>query len=278
MKLFEEQEPGKEAAAPADKLAAEIGAAVRDAMQSAAPEKTGAASDQLILNIEGLSKEQEPEPLPALKAETKELPDQREVLLAALRANLEDDGEQPADEMAEAQNPADANEAAESGVEPQAAEVAPDTEEPRDEAANEPEKAPLSALSYQSVAKAVVDVNKEPTGRFDRDAVDDETLLAELYALIGHSGTAPKPKAQTAELPADSEEPAVPKPTPISHPAARITEDDLQTTPLEYEALPEDDSNGVPGWLKGAFLLLFSLLLSAMTFYAVASDVLGKLF
>ncbi|MBR7011211.1 MAG: hypothetical protein IKI02_09950 [Oscillospiraceae bacterium] len=257
MKLFEEQEPGKEAAAP---------------------EKTAAAPDQLILNIEGLSKEQEPEPLPALKAETKELPDQREVLLAALRANLEDDGEQPADETAEAQNPADANEAAESGVEPQAAEAAPDAEEPRDEAANEPEKAPLSALSYQSVAKAVVDVNKEPTGRFDRDAVDDETLLAELYALIGRSGAATKPEAQTAELPADSEEPAVPKPTPISHPAARITEDDLQTTPLEYEALPEDDSNGVPGWLKGAFLLLFSLLLSAMTFYAVASDLLGKVF
>jgi hypothetical protein len=40
----------------------------------------------------------------------------------------------------------------------------------------------------------------------------------------------------------------------------------------------EDDEVGVPGWLKGAFLLLIALLLSAMTFYAVATDVIGKVF
>ncbi len=40
----------------------------------------------------------------------------------------------------------------------------------------------------------------------------------------------------------------------------------------------EADTLGVPGWLKGAFILLLSLLLCAMTFYAVASDVIGEIF
>ena len=44
-----------------------------------------------------------------------------------------------------------------------------------------------------------------------------------------------------------------------------------------YE-IPEENASGTPGWLKGAFILLISLMLSAMTFYAVASDLLGKIF
>jgi hypothetical protein len=114
---------------------------------------------------------------------------------------------------------------------------------------------------------------KEPTGRFARDAVDDETLLAELYALIGDGGkTKPKP----AQVESDPE--SKPHIAPTPRPVARITPETLQAVPEEYEEITEDDSTGVPGWLKGVFILLISLLLSAMTFYAVASDVIGKIF
>ena len=57
-----------------------------------------------------------------------------------------------------------------------------------------------------------------------------------------------------------------------------LNEEQLQNAPEEFEEVLEDDSTGVPGWLKGVFLLLISLLLSAMTFYAVASDVIGEIF
>lgn len=266
MKLFEDQETGKAGAGPGE-LNVTLEEAVGAAESADDQQKTGAAPDQLILDIEGLAEEKAPEPVPALKAETKELPDRREVLLAALRADLEDVAGQPDGEAAEPN--------AESPAEP-----APEAAERQTEAANAPAEAPL--LSYQDVAQAVVDVTQEPSGRFIRNDVDDETLLKELYALIGRSGTAPSAAPSSAQLDVDeqsaAEEPELPKPAPVTHPAARITEDDLQATPLEYEELPEDESNGVPGWLKGAFLLLISLLLSAMTFYAVAFDLLGKVF
>ena len=44
----------------------------------------------------------------------------------------------------------------------------------------------------------------------------------------------------------------------------------------ELEEYP--DTHGAPGWIKGIFLLLVSLLLSGMTFYAVGTDLFGKLF
>ena len=120
------------------------------------------------------------------------------------------------------------------------------------------------------MAQAVVNAKKEPTGRFSRDAIDDDTLLAELYALIGD--TTPKKAPVSPEPPA----PEAVQPAPIPRPVTRITQEALQDAPDTVEL--EEDNSGTPGWLKGAFILLISLLLSAMTLYAVATDVVGKIF
>ena len=59
----------------------------------------------------------------------------------------------------------------------------PAEEKKPEKTAEAPNKSePLSAVSYASMAHAVQEAKKEPTGRFSRDAVDDETLLAELQA------------------------------------------------------------------------------------------------
>lgn len=240
------------------------------AMTEAAPSPL-TEPKRLVLDIEGLEKEIEPEDAPALKAETKELPTQKELLLAELRRSEEGEAEPEAPE-APAQTPrAEPAREAEDKTEREPAQ-APE-EKSGAEAPGAPKPEPvLSSVTYASVAEAVETAKKEPTGRFSRDAVDDETLLAELYALIGEPGKKRDP------VPAS----AAPTGQPVSKPAAvrpvaRITPEDLQATP-DPEELPEEDSVGVPGWLKGVFLLLISLLLSAMTFYAVASDVIGKLF
>ena len=135
------------------------------------------------------------------------------------------------------------------------------------------EEAPLVSLTYESMAEAAEMARKESTGRFSRDAVDDETFLAELYTLIG-DGEKPKTEKQTNSA-AATRKPSAPI-TP--RPAGRITPEKLQAASEEFEDVLEDDEVGVPGWLKGAFLLLIALLLSAMTFYAVATDVIGKIF
>ena len=138
----------------------------------------------------------------------------------------------------------------------------------------EPEKPaqPLTGVSFESMAQAVETAKKEPTGRFDRDAVDDETLLAELYALIGDKRESPKP----VPAPQEPEKPEIRGSVP--RPAPRIRPEDLESLDEVESSVIEEDFTGVPGWIKGAFLLLLSLLLSAMTFYAVASDVVGKIF
>lgn len=152
-----------------------------------------------------------------------------------------------------------------------------ESREPAEELPQEPEQAPeepaeaareqLASVSYESVAKAMETAQKEPTGRFNRDAIDDETLLSELYALIGGPSKPQSPAAESV------------KPAPVPQkPAARITPETLQALPEEPEELVEEDAVGNPGWLKGIFILLISLLLSAMTCYAVASDVIGKIF
>ena len=150
-----------------------------------------------------------------------------------------------------------------------------ESREPAEELPQEPEQAPeepaeaeqLASVSYESVAKAMETAQKEPTGRFSRDAIDDETLLSELYALIGGPSKPQSPAAESVK----------PAPAP-QKPAARITPETLQALPEEPEELAEEDAVGNPGWLKGVFILLISLLLSAMTCYAVASDVIGKIF
>ena len=201
-----------------------------DAAEAAIPAQVAEPSE-LVLDIEGEKDETSAAEEPAqnvLKAETKALPKAAEIA-----GNLHAKLEEPAEDQAEAEQP----------------------------------EQPVNGVSYESVAKAVEQAKKEPTGRFNRDAVDDETLLAELYALIGDGS---KPKAAR-----NPEEPTSSRPV---RPAARLTQEDLHTAPEVYEDVQEDDAGGVPGWLKGVFILLISLLLSAMTFYAVASDLLGKIF
>ncbi|MBQ1589338.1 MAG: hypothetical protein II106_01320, partial [Oscillospiraceae bacterium] len=66
-----------------------------------------------------------------------------------------------------------------------------------------------------------------------------------------------------------AEEPAF-RPDPASF------DRDLPRQPRPVEQL--EDRSGAPGWLKGVFLLLISALLSGMTVYAVATDVIGNIF
>ena len=44
------------------------------------------------------------------------------------------------------------------------------------------------------MAEAAASAQKEPTGRFTRDAVDDESFLAELYTLIGDGAHSAAPR------------------------------------------------------------------------------------
>ena len=111
---------------------------------------------------------------------------------------------------------------------------------------------------------------------FAQSAVDDESLIAELHALIGDP-IEPKP-AQRHAAGVPSGGVAKPFSPPAPRPKVRITPEALKDVPEEFEDVAEADTMGVPGWLKGALILLLSLLLCAMTFYAVASDVIGEIF
>lgn len=256
-----------------------------------APEAEAAAEDKknaaragegsLVFEIEGLHDENDAAETLSLKTDTQDLPNPAELADAIL---AETEAAEPAPEpSAPEETPAPA-EAAAAAPEEEAPAEAPAEEAPAAvpagdtvrlpdpaEALAEGENPPkpedgLTAVSYASMAKAMETAQKEPTGRFSRDAIDDETLLSELYALIGGPS---KPKAP---------EPEAEKPQPVRKPAARITPETLNALPEEPEDYLEEDTVGVPGWLKGVFILLISLLLSAMTCYAVASDVIGKIF
>ena len=254
-------------------------------------ELPAAEKSAFVLAIEGEEVQtlKETEEVKELRGATKTLPNQKQIE-AAIEAAEEaveetaEAAEEAVEKTAEAAEEAveETSEAFEATAEPTAAEetveaiqetvketVAAAEEAAASEAGQSAEN--LASVSYASVAQAMVNVKKEPTGRFDRDAVDDETLLAELYALIG-DGTAKKPAATAAK---ENAAPVQTRPAP--RPAVRITPETLQDAPEEFVEI-EEDTAGVPGWLKGVFILLISLLLSAMTFYAVASDVIGKIF
>ena len=131
-----------------------------------------------------------------------------------------------------------------------------------------------SAFSRASVTQTG-EKTKEPASHFSRDAVDDDALLAELHALIGDPG---KPQAVAGRQTSSFTPPSPRRVVPAPRPMARITPDALKDGPEEYEEIAEADTMSIPGWIKGLFILLISLLLGAMTIYAVASDVIGKLF
>ena len=190
-------------------------------------------------------------------------------------------------------------------------EPAAETQEPAEEAPAEaesseaPEKESVSdtksfaSVSYASMAEAM-----EQTGRLNvasptrktRSAIDDETLLAEIYTLMGET-----PKTNRTRKPEASEQ-AAPEmnreneqaPVHISDDAAPVVpapqgmdEPTIRPNPIGYAAREAVDSEpvqnaaregGAPGWLKGLFLLILSAALSGMTLYAVMMDVFGKVF
>ena len=139
---------------------------------------------------------------------------------------------------------------------------------------------------------------------------EDDQLLKDLYALMGDipeepekraakaaaekKPEAPEPERKAAEAPAQPEK-AAPKepaaePTPVQaaekaaasvQSASKLPEQEPGELPQDgiqedWEELPSERS--APGWLKGTFLFLISLLLCGMTLYAVAADVFGPLF
>lgn len=133
------------------------------------------------------------------------------------------------------------------------------------------EKQPrLESLTGASTATSSEPTKKRSTGPISHNTVDDENLIAELHALIGDPE---KPKAR-----APFAQPSTGRTAPAPRPLARITPDTLKDVVDDYDDVAEADTMGVPGWIKGLFILLFSLLLGAMTFYAVASDVIGEIF
>ena len=236
-----------------------------------------AEKSDLVLNIEGGTEAAPKLELPDLKAETKALPDSEEVFLGELRTILEGNPQEDApDEEALSLGSSvlteDATAQKEAPQEPAPAEDKAADEAEVEDPAEAPAEKPLASMSYESMAEAVKTAQKEPTGRFSREAVDDETFLAELYTLIGDGSRGKTAKTDSYHSPAGE------RLTPQARPTVELNDEQLKDAPEEFEEVLEDDSTGVPGWLKGVFLLLISLLLSAMTFYAVASDVIGEIF
>ena len=245
------------------------------------------------------AEEKAPDPVKEEAAETRETPRVERPKISPeeeLRGELQQllsqfAAEEKATEPVEAEaEPAEAPSEKKESQAPEEAKVEAQEEASAEEESPAEEEAPvaegkkeasLAAVSYESVAQAVEEAQKEPGESETREAIDDDTLLAELYALIGDPVKENKLTPPVSKLP-EKEGPPVEIPEPKlgePKPMPRLSQEEIEAIPEEEEEiLLEEDSTGVPGWLKGAFLLLVSLLLSAMTFYAVASDVLGTVF
>lgn len=256
---------------------------------------------KLVLDIEGALEEPVKEEPITLKAPTSELPVQATAELADRMAGEQivlktETDELPIKQIEELTERLVEEPAAEAPVEESAPEelpreeAAPEAEAPAespeegageqpaeetDEAAAEAPAEEDGEAEPETAVDGTEEAAKEPVEEEPADKpLDDEALLAELYALIGDPDKKTKPAPVT---PVPSSDPAAQN-RAIPRPVTRITPEALQAAPEEYEELQEDDSVGVPGWLKGVFILLISLLLSAMSIYAVASDVIGEIF
>ena len=285
--------------------------------QETLPAGQPAEEQQLVFSFDGdealTPKEDAPE-LSVKHGATGTLPDREAILRAVARTAEEEKPKEPVN----LENVQLAVEEAIRAVneKPELPEVElPDLSD-RPEAPAETTQTP--SVTYASMAEAMEKSGmKSPNAasRKQRSAIDDETLLAEIYALMGES-----PKQRKAEPTAEPEPVAKPepaaKPEPVVRPeavlqtpaAANPGPDDLEITipgrskPRETGAAEEpafrpdpasfdrdlprqprpveqlEDRSGAPGWLKGVFLLLISALLSGMTVYAVATDVIGNIF
>ena len=310
MSLFKKSQPKKPEEAPEASVPAEL------------EEPVSAAGGPLVLNIEGMASSPEPA-APKLTIEEADEDPKRPLQNdaeggspapeEAVPAAPDAGGEQPLTVLLESENAGQPAAPAETAPETPAAPAAaqeelptPASEEGQTPAAppaapSEPDgpetDKPLAAVTYEEVAEAIAarrDQGKEPT--LTRSAIDDETLLAEIYALIGGPDrSSPAPEAGKKEAPLSSKG-SVPSDEPVSEepkPAEAPPTPEAVQTPAEEPQQPvhisagepdafaersEEDAGGTPGWVKGLFLLLISMLLSGMTLYAVATDLIGKLF
>ena len=297
--------------------------------QETLPAEQPAEEKQLVLSFDGdealTPKEDAPE-LSVKHGATGTLPDREAIQRAVARTAEEEKPKEPVN----LENVQLAMEEAIRAVneKPELPEVELPDHSDRPEAPAETTQTP--SVTYASMAEAMEKSGmKSPNAasRKQRSAIDDETLLAEIYALMGESPKqrkaeptakpepAAKPEPTAKPEPAANPEP-VAKPEPVVRPeavlqtpaAANPGPDDLEITipgrskPRETGAAEEpafrpdpasfdrdlprqprpveqlEDRSGAPGWLKGVFLLLISALLSGMTVYAVATDVIGNIF
>ena len=238
--------------------------------------------------------------LPEAFTMSSDIPDQDSVSDTAesLKDALIPDTEEPAPE------PESDSEEAVSAAE--AEKVKAENAEPSKETeiAQPKEEIPTPSVTYASMAEAIEQSGKkvaDPTTRRQGRDIDDETLLAEIYALMGE--TPRKRSDQSAfsttsipdvgatpvsDRPAPEAQPA-PMPRPAANPNPDAADPAYRSAPIVYggqDSAPavraidpiELESGGVPGWVKGIFLFLITLLLSGMTFYAIATDLFGKVF
>ena len=158
------------------------------------------------------------------------------------------DAPKPAEEAPEpaqaAPQKAEAPQAPEAPAEP--APEAPVAAEPTPEA-------PVAAEQPEAPAAEPKRTSSDPLIR-TKNPIDDDELLRELYALMGDT---PKVPDSTQSRPEHRDS------------APELTVDE----PLEEE---DEDEAVTPGWLKGIFLMLVSLVICGMTCYAVATDVLAR--
>ena len=288
-----------------------------EAEQETLPAEQPAEEQQLVLSFDGdealTPKEDAPE-LSVKHGATGTLPDREAIQRAVARAAEEEKPKEPVN----LENVQLAVEEAIRAVneKPELPEVELPDQSDRPDPPAETTQTP--SVTYASMAEAMEKSGmKSPdaASRKQRSAIDDETLLAEIYALMGESPKqrkgepAAKPESAAKAEPAAEPEPVVRPEAVLQTPAAANPgPDDLEITipgrskPRETGAAEEpafrpdpasfdrdlprqprpveqlEDRSGAPGWLKGVFLLLISALLSGMTVYAVATDVIGNIF
>ena len=219
---------------------------------------------QELKELVGEPKKEEPEDpeqfaldLKGLELEAKEEPEDPDRFARELR-DLIGDQDAPKERMQElvgdAKPAQDAPKPAEEAPEP--AQAAPQKAEAPQapEAPAEPApEAPVAAEQPEAPAAEPKRTSSDPLIR-TKNPIDDDELLRELYALMGDT---PKVPDSTQSRPEHRDS------------APELTVDE----PLEEE---DEDEAVTPGWLKGIFLMLVSLVICGMTCYAVATDVLAR--
>ncbi len=136
---------------------------------------------------------------------------------------------------------------------PEPAQAAPQKAEAPETPAEPAPEAPVAAEQPEAPAAEPKRTSSDPLIR-TKNPIDDDELLRELYALMGDT---PKVPDSTQSRPDHRDS------------APELTVDE----PLEEE---DEDEAVTPGWLKGIFLMLVSLVICGMTCYAVATDVLAR--